>query len=51
MHEQLKPTHLLSIEDVGPCEVFQVLVVSEDLDWQFCLLKPMSPVLQTLNDC
>jgi hypothetical protein len=45
MCEHFEPAHLAPIENARSCEVFEVLVVSEDLDQQSCSLEPMSPVL------
>ena len=33
------------------CEIFKVLVVSEDLDRKFHLFEPVSPILESLYDC
>ena len=43
--------HLLSIEDTRFCEVFEVLVVSEDLDQESCLFEPVLPILKSLHNC
>jgi hypothetical protein len=31
--QELQPAHLLTVQDVRFCEVFQVLMVHQDMDW------------------
>ena len=49
--QQLQPVHLPSIENTRFCKVFEVLVVSENLDQEFCSFEPVSPILKSLHDC
>ena len=51
VRQQLQPAHLSSIENMRLCEIFEILVVSEDLNWKLCSLKPVSPILKSLHDC
>ena len=48
--QQLQPVHLSSIENPRLHEILKILVVSEDLNWKFHLLKPVSPILESLHD-
>ena len=48
VHQQLQPAHLSSIENMRFCEVFELLVVSEDLDQELCSFKPVLPILKPL---
>ena len=49
--QQLQPAHLSSIENVRFCKVFKVLVVSEDLEWEFCSFEPVLPILKSFYNC
>ena len=49
--QQLQPAHMLPIENMRFHKVFEVLVVSEDLDQEFCSFKPVLPILKSFNYC
>ena len=51
VHQQLQPAHLSSIENTRLHEIFEILVVSEDLNWKLRSLEPVSPILKSLHDC
>ena len=48
--QQLQPVHLSSIENMRLRKIFEILVVSEDLNWKFCSLEPVSPILKSLHN-
>ena len=50
VRQQLQPAHLSSIENTRLREILEILVVSEDLNWKFRLLKPVLPILKSLHN-
>ena len=50
VRQQLQPAHLSSIENTRLCEILEILVVSEDLNWKFRSLEPVLPILESLHN-
>ena len=48
--EVLRPVGLTAGQDLGAGEIFQVLVVSDHIDWRGGTLEVVSPVLEGLED-
>jgi len=49
--EQLQPAHLSMVQDPRFHKVFQVLMISEDVDWKTSPFKPVVPILKSFYDC
>ena len=50
VRQQLQPVYLSSIENMRLREIFEILVVSEDLNQKFRSLEPVLPILKSLHD-
>ena len=50
MTKILGPTHLTLIEDLGGGEIFQVLVIGDDVYWMHRAIQVVAPDAESLKD-